>query len=99
METPKQTKQEQENAPDFSTLVMSLAVTALGHMGLNTEGQNIPVSLPMAAQTIDILSMLKEKTRGNLEEHEEKLLDSLLYELRIKYVEAVEKEKGQDETD
>ena len=96
METRKE-KQEPgagiPGSPDFSTLVMSLAVTALGHMGIQEEGQNIPVSLPMASQTIDIISMLKEKTRGNLEEHEQKLIDSLLYELRIKYVEAVEKQQ------
>ncbi len=86
-------------SPNFSTFIMSLAVTALGHMGLQPEGgqeTRIPVSLPLAAQTIDIISMLREKTAGNLEEHEQKLIDSLLYELRIKYVEQTSKQENSE---
>lgn len=82
---------------DFANFIMSLAVTALGQMGLAPEGQDIPVSLPMASQTIDMISMLQEKTVGNLEEHEKKLIDSLLYELRVKYVEKTAEQKNQNE--
>jgi len=99
----KQTeKKEQQNSeagnPDFANFIMSLAVTALGHMGLAPEAKEIPVSLPMASQTIDIISMLKEKTAGNLEEHEQRLIDSLLYELRVKYVEQTTKKKNENDT-
>ena len=44
-------------------------------------------NLPAARQTIELLEMLGEKTRGNLEEEERKLLESLLYDLRMRYVE------------
>jgi len=47
-------------------------------------------NLEAAKQTIDILGILKDKTRGNLSDEEERLLESLLYELRMRYV----REKG-----
>jgi len=47
--------------------------------------------LPMAKHTIDILGMLQQKTKGNLDGEEENLLNSLLYELRMKYVAAAKK--------
>ena len=46
---------------------------------------------PLAKQTIDILAMLEVKTRGNRDEAEDRLLSSLLYDLRIKYVDALKK--------
>jgi len=45
--------------------------------------------LSMAKHTIDLLDMLREKTRSNLSPEEDKLLDTLLYDLRLRYVEAV----------
>lgn len=75
---------------DFSTLVLSLGTTALYQMGLVPDpatGEITPGDPLVAQQTIDTLEMLREKTVGNLEEEERKLLDSLLYELRIKFVE------------
>ena len=45
-------------------------------------------NLPLARQTIDTLEMLEEKTRGNLDEQEAKLLESVLYELRMDFVRA-----------
>ena len=85
---------------DFSTFVMSLAANALHHMGFSPQGekQQGEVNLSMAAYTIDIIDMLKTKTKGNLSETEERLLDSLLYELKIKYVE-VSKRGGSDARD
>lgn len=59
------------------------------HLGLAedpTTGKT-SVNLPMARHVIDILSMLREKTKGNLEEDEERLFDNLLFDLRIKFVE------------
>ena len=44
------------------------------------------VNLPMAKQTIDILGVLQDKTRGNLDVEEARLLKELLYDLRMKYV-------------
>ena len=52
------------------------------------EGQARKVDLPAAKQIIDILGVLKEKTDGNLAAAEEKLLSSLLYDLRVHYVDA-----------
>jgi hypothetical protein len=73
---------------DFSTFVLSLNSSVLVQLGLiedpatGQKGKN----LPMAKQTIDLLSMLEEKTQGNLSEQEANILKNLLYELRLLYV-------------
>lgn len=77
---------------NLSTFVISLNASALLHLGAiedPTTGKK-DKNLPMAKQTIDILSMLKEKTAGNLSNDEENLLKSILYDLKMIYV----KEKG-----
>lgn len=74
---------------DFHTFVLSLGSSALLHLG-EIENPNDGVSqkdLPLAKHTIDILAMLAEKTKGNLSPAEEKLMESLLYDLRLRYVE------------
>jgi hypothetical protein len=76
---------------DFSTFVLSLAASAMVHLGLvpGPEGQKRQrPDLPMAQQTIDTLEMLLEKTRGNLDSDEERLLESVLYEVRMSFVRA-----------
>jgi hypothetical protein len=75
---------------DFSTFVLSLASSALCHLGQlpHPDTEKPEINLALAKQTIDILGMLQGKTRGNLTRDEEKLLDNLLYDLRLKYVEA-----------
>jgi hypothetical protein len=75
---------------DFSMLVQSLAITALHHLGLvqPESGAGVERNLPLARQNIEILEVLELKTRGNLEAGEAKLLSSLLYEVRMHYVEA-----------
>ena len=76
---------------DFSTFVLSLSTSALYQMGLvaGPDGSNAPVpDRELARQTIDTLEMLAEKTRGNLGEQESKLMESLLYELRMRFVES-----------
>jgi hypothetical protein len=76
---------------DFSTLVLSLGTTALYQLGLvaNPESGESMAPDPLAAQqTIDTLEMLRDKSRGNLSEDEGKLLDSLLYELRMRFVQS-----------
>ncbi len=73
---------------DFSTFVMSLSSTALVHLGEIPDiqtGQATP-DLPLAKQTIDILTMIEGKTRGNLTADEEQLIRDLLFELRVKFV-------------
>ena len=86
--------EEQPQFPEinFPTFIISLNASALLHLGAiedPTTGQKTK-NLPMAKQTIDILSMLEEKTAGNLDNEEKNLLKNILYELRLMYV----KEKG-----
>jgi hypothetical protein len=76
---------------DFSSFCLSLGTSALYHLGVVPDpetGRSGPANLPVARQTIDSLEMLREKTQGNLAEDETKLLEGLLYELRLRYVEA-----------
>jgi hypothetical protein len=76
---------------DFSTFILSLSTSALHHMGLVPDpetGHTSPPNLVIAQQTIDTLEMLHAKTRGNLDETEVQLITSLLYELRVRFVEA-----------
>jgi hypothetical protein len=77
-------------AVDFHTFVLSLGSSALLHLGeLEHPDVGAPQrDLSLAKHTIDILVMLEEKTRGNLTPAEEKLIGSLLYDLRLRYVEA-----------
>ena len=73
----------------FSAFLMSLSTEALVHLGEVADpssGQE-QRDLAMAQQLIDILGMLREKTRGNLEHDERALLDAILFDLRMKYVE------------
>ena len=80
-------------AVDFHTFVLSLGSSALLHLG-EIEHPDVGATqkdLPLAKHTIDILVMLEEKTKGNLTPAEEKLIGSLLYDLRLRYVEAQKK--------
>jgi hypothetical protein len=75
----------------FAAFVLSLAHTAAVHFGDVADpvsGQTMEVNLPAAQQMIDILALLEEKTRGNLTVEERQLIDQLLYELRMRYVES-----------
>ena len=79
------------NAISFAAFVLSLAHTAAVHFGDVPDpasGQRAPVNVDAAKQMIDILSLLELKTRGNLTTEERQLLEQLLYELRMRYVEA-----------
>jgi hypothetical protein len=73
---------------DFTTFVLSLGTSALMHLGEPLPGAPGPgeVSLPLARQTIDLLSLIEQKTRGNLTGEEERLLAQLLFDLRLRYV-------------
>jgi hypothetical protein len=74
---------------DFHTFVLSLGSSALLHLGEleHPDGSEAQPDLPLAKHTIDIIAMLQEKTRGNLSPPEERLIESLLYDLRLRYVE------------
>ena len=75
---------------DFSTHVLSLASTALIALGRmpGPDGKPHPLELDTAKHLIDVLAMLEQKTKGNLDEAEGKLLASLIYDLRVAYVDA-----------
>jgi len=73
---------------NFSTFIFSLNTSALLHLGEIPDpatGKQ-QEDLPMAKQTIDLIAMLQEKTRGNLAPDEENLLKHILYDLRLRYV-------------
>lgn len=82
----------QKRAPlpevNFSTFIFSLSSTALYHLGEIADPQTgeRKQDLPLAKHSIDTLGMLREKTKGNLTQDEERLLDSILTELRLRYV-------------
>lgn len=84
------TKNENYQLPqiNFPTFIFSLNSSALVNLGVieepttNQKAKN----LPMAKQTIDILGMLEEKTKGNLLDDEANMLKTMLYELRMLYV-------------
>ena len=78
---------------DFSTLVHSFAISALYNMGAapptGAPGEELPeINLAVAKQNIDILEVLQQKTAGNLNDEEQALLDGVLYEVRMRFVEA-----------
>jgi hypothetical protein len=69
--------------------IMSLSTQVLLHMGEipSASGERPERDMTSAKQVIDILGLLREKTKGNLDENEEALLDNILYDLRMRYVE------------
>ena len=73
---------------NFTTFVMGLTTQALMHLGeIADPGQPHAPDLPAAKQMIDLLGILRDKTTGNLDDAEEQLLASMLYDLRMRYVE------------
>ncbi len=79
----------------FIAFIFSLASNAAVHFGDLPDpitNERHPPDLAAASQIIDLLAMLEEKTRGNLTVEERQLLEQLLYELRMRHVDA---KKGQ----
>ncbi|MBI5572849.1 MAG: DUF1844 domain-containing protein [Desulfomonile tiedjei] len=74
---------------DFATLILSLANTALFQLGLirASESEEVKKDLPGARQTIDLIALLEEKTKGNLTEQEARILKETLFQLRLAFVE------------
>ena len=69
----------------FSSFSVSLANSAMASLG---QGSTREVDLAMARHSIDLLRILEHKTSGNLDDEEKKLLESLLYEVQVRFVEA-----------
>jgi hypothetical protein len=85
---------DRELPVSFSSFIVSLAASAMHHLGEAPDPvtRQKSVDLVLARNTIDLLGMLKEKTANNLDEEEAKLLETLLFELRSKYLEAAKSE-------
>lgn len=84
----QQSGHAKEPTIDFASFIMSLAASAMAYLGEVTDpstGERME-NLEGAQQMIDILTLLQTKTAGNLEPDEKQLLESLLYELRMKYL-------------
>lgn len=82
---------EPEGLPtiDFTTFVLSLSHSALLHLGdaPHPETNSVERNLPLARQTIELIGLLEEKTKGNLSGDEERLLVQVLNDLRERYLE------------
>jgi hypothetical protein len=74
----------------FTNLIISLSTSALIQLGEIQDPltQQLAKNIPLAKQTIDLIGMLKEKTKGNLVPEEEKILENILYDLRMRYIKA-----------
>ena len=87
-------KEEKGSAPlpeiNFSSFLLSLSSSVLFHLGEIEDPQSgeKKKDLVLAKQSIDIINILKEKTKGNLTQEEENLLEQLLYDLRMRFVKA-----------
>ena len=88
-------RRSERSGLSFAAFVVSLARTAAVHFGDVSDpasGAAGTQNLPAAQQMIDILALLEQKTRGNLTAEERQLLEQVLFELRLRYLEA---QKGQ----
>jgi Domain of unknown function (DUF1844) len=82
--------------PAFSSLVIMLASAAAVHFGDLADavsGERQPLNLEGAAQMIGLLEMIEAKTRGNLADGEARLLQQVLYELRLRFVDAQKQDR------
>jgi Domain of unknown function (DUF1844) len=87
---------EEQSRISFGSFIISLASTAALHFGDLPDpqtGERHEPDLVAAHQMIDLISLLQEKTKGNLTPDEAKLVDDLLYELRMRYVQAQQGER------
>jgi hypothetical protein len=96
-EAPKEEIKEEMSGQDaflpeanFSSLILSLTTSVLIQLGEIQDPNNKQATknLPLAKQTIDLIGMLKEKTKGNLTPEEEKFVENILFDLKMRYVKA-----------
>lgn len=87
-EEPKESRRQEVPPLTFSGFIYSLSTTCLVHLGEipDPSSRKVEKNLTLAKQTIDLLELLAEKTKGNLTPEEEALLKSVLTELRFLYV-------------
>jgi len=87
-ETKERTEEYTLPEMNFPSFILSLHASAMFQFGdiADPVSKKKERNLPAVKQTIDILDMMKKKTSGNLDDEEEKLLDGILYELRMRYV-------------
>lgn len=87
---------QEASAVTFSGFILSLATTAAVHFGDIADpstGKPITPDLATAAQMIELIALLQTKTKGNLSESEARLVEDLLYELRMRFVQAQQGER------
>lgn len=96
-ETEKEVPPKEASTPegplpeiDFTHFIFSLSTSALIQLGEVQDPftKKAEKDLPLAKQTIDLIAMLKEKTKGNLTSDEAKIVEHILYDLRMRYVKA-----------
>ena len=87
-ETKQRPKGSGELTMDFSAFILSLNASSLIHLGEipDPQSRERTMNIPAAKHTIEILEILKEKTAGNLDQEETKLLDDILFNLRLKFL-------------
>ena len=97
-QNPEESSSEQQETIqdfkiDFSTFILSLTSSAFYHLGEMPDPKTgeRKTDLNAVKQTIDIISMLQTKTEGNLSEEEKKLIEQLIYELQVKFLDAQNK--------
>lgn len=96
MEEPLREEVSGEEVPlpeiNFTSFILSLGTSALIQLGEMEDPftKKQSKNLPIAKQTIDLIGMLREKTKGNLTSEEGNFLDNVLFDLRMRYVKATE---------
>ena len=90
---PESAAQPSAQAPppiNFTTFLLSLSSSALIQLGdiADPFSQKVEKNLTAAQQTIDILGLLEQKTKGNLDEEEDRTLEAILYDLRMRFLKA-----------
>lgn len=78
-----------ETKPDFNIFITSLGMQAMIFMGemANPVTNEIKIEMPRAKYLIETITMIRDKTKGNLTDEENKVIDDMLYALRLKYAE------------
>ena len=91
--------QDQQNELLFMQLVMMFQGMALQNLGkvMNPMTNQIERNLEQAKNMIDLLGMLDEKTKGNLNDNEQKLMEHVLFELRMNYIDELKKDETSEE--
>jgi len=94
--TADQNSSENMGEIDFKSLILGLSGVALHHLGETkaSEGQPDLVNFPLARQNIEIIAMLAEKTKGNLTSEEEGMIQQVLLDLRMRFIECTKRRKS-----